>query len=127
MDSTITLPLWLFVLIAVFAAVMVLDRFLMPGMRWYFRRRVNRVIDEINTRLDVEIRPLQITQRKALIERLVYDEKVLDAIKQTAQEKGMPTSVVQDKARKYANEITPAFNAYMYFRIGYWISKNWRG
>ena len=123
MDSTITLPLWLFVLIAVFAAVMVLDRFLMPGMRWYFRRRVNRVIDEINTRLDVEIRPLQITQRKALIERLVYDEKVLDAIKQTAQEKGMPTSVVQDKARKYANEITPAFNAYMYFRIGYWISK----
>ena len=100
MESTITIPYWLFVLITVFAAVMVLDRILMPGMRWYFRRRVNRVIDEINTRLDVEIRPLQITQRKALIERLVYDEKVLDAIKQTAQEKGMPTSVVQDKARK---------------------------
>jgi len=101
----------------------VLDRFLMPGMRWYFRRRVNRVIDEINTRLDVEIRPLQITQRRALIDRLVFDEKVLEAVKQTALEKGMPTSVAQDKARKYANEITPAFNAYMYFRIGYWISK----
>ena len=123
MDSTVTIPLWLFVLIAVFAAVMVLDRFLMPGMRWYFRRRVNRVIDEINTRLDVEIRPLQITQRKALIDRLVYDEKVLEAVKQTAIEKGMPTAVAQDKARKYANEIAPAFNAYMYFRIGYWISK----
>ncbi len=123
MDSTITIPFWLFVLIAVFAAVMVLDRFLMPGMRWYFRRRVNRVIDEINTRLDVEIRPVQITQRRALIDRLVFDEKVLEAVKQTAQEKGMPTSVAQDKARKYANEIAPAFNAYMYFRIGYWISK----
>ena len=79
MDSTITLPFWLFVLIALFAAIMVLDRFLMPGMRWYFRRRVNRVIDEINTRLDVEIRPLQITQRKALIERLVYDEPTFAA------------------------------------------------
>jgi glycerol-3-phosphate O-acyltransferase len=123
MESTITIPFWLFVLITVFAAVMVLDRFLMPGMRWYFRRRVNRVIDEINTRLDVEIRPLQITQRRALIDRLVFDEKVLEAVKQTALEKGMPTSVAQDKARKYANEITPAFNAYMYFRIGYWISK----
>ena len=123
MESTITIPYWLFVLITVFAAVMVLDRFLMPGMRWYFRRRVNRVIDEINTRLDVEIRPLQITQRRALIDRLVYDEKVLEAVKQTAQENGMPTSVAQDKARKYANEITPAFNAYMYFRIGYWLSK----
>ena len=123
MESTITIPYWLFVLITVFAAVMVLDRFLMPGMRWYFRRRVNRVIDEINTRLDVEIRPLQITQRRALIDRLVYDEKVLEAVKQSAQEKGMPTSVAQDKARKYANEIVPAFNAYMYFRIGYWLSK----
>lgn len=123
MESTITIPFWLFVLITVFAAIMVLDRFLMPGMRWYFRRRVNRVIDEINTRLDVEIRPLQITQRRALVDRLVFDEKVLEAIKLTALEKGMPTSVAQDKARKYANEIAPAFNAYMYFRIGFWISK----
>ena len=123
MGSTITIPYWLFILIAVFAAVMVLDRFLMPGMRWYFRRRVNRVIDEINTRLDVEIRPLQITQRKALIEQLVYDEKVLEAVKQAANENGIPTSVAQDKARKYANEIAPAFNAYMYFRFGYWLSK----
>ncbi len=123
MENTITLPYWLFILITAFAAIMVLDRFLMPGMRWYFRRRVNRVIDEINTRLDVEIRPLQITQRRALIDRLVFDEKVLDAIKKTAQEKGMPTSVAQDKARKYANEIAPAFNAYMYFRIGYWLAK----
>jgi len=123
MDSTITIPFWLFILITVFAGIMVLDRFLMPGMRWYFRRRVNRVIDEINTRLDVEIRPVQITQRKALIDRLVFDEKVLEAVKQTANEKGMPTSVAQDRARRFANEIVPAFNAYMYFRIGYWISK----
>ena len=123
MDSTITLPYWVFILITVFAVVMVLDRFLMPGMRWYLRRRVNRVIDEINTRLDIEIRPLQITQRKSLIDRLVFDEKVLEAVKQTAKEKSMPTAVVQDKARKYANEIAPAFNAYMYFRFGYWLSK----
>jgi glycerol-3-phosphate O-acyltransferase len=123
MESTVTLPYWLFVLIAAFAAVMVLDRFLMPGVRWYFRRRVNRVIDEINNRLDVEIRPLQITRRKALIDRLVFDEKVIEAIKQTAMEKAMPVSAVQDKARKYAKEIAPAFNAYMYFRVGYWISK----
>ena len=123
MDSTITLPYWLFIVITLFAAIMVLDRILMPGFRWYLRRRVNRVIDEINTRLDLEIRPLQITQRKALIDRLVFDEKVLAAVKQVAHEKNIPTSVVQDEARKYANEIVPAFNAYMYFRIGYWLSK----
>jgi glycerol-3-phosphate O-acyltransferase len=123
MESTITLPYWLFIVITLFAAIMVLDRILMPGFRWYLRRRVNRVIDEINTRLDLEIRPLQITQRKALVDRLVFDEKILEAIKEEASKKNIPTSVVQDEARKYANEIVPAFNAYMYFRFGYWLSK----
>jgi glycerol-3-phosphate O-acyltransferase len=123
MESSITLPYWLFMLLAAFAAIMVLDHFLLPSMRWYMRRRVNRVIDEINTRLDIEIRPFQLTKRQALIDRLVFDEKVIDAIKLSTKEKGMPAAVAQDKARKYAGEIVPAFNAYMYFRIGYWLSK----
>ena len=123
MESMITLPYWLFILLSVFAAVMVLDHFLLPSMRWYMRRRVNRVIDEINSRLDIEIRPFQLTKRQALIDRLVFDEKVIDAIRLAAKEKGMPTVVAQDKARKYAGEIVPAFNAYMYFRVGYWLSK----
>ena len=127
MESTITIPFWLFVLITVFAAVMVLDRFLMPGMRWYFRRRVNRVIDEINTRLDVEIRPLQITQRRALIDRLVFDEKVLKAVKQTALEKSMPTSVAQDKARKYAMRSRPPLMPTCIFESATGYQKNWPG
>jgi glycerol-3-phosphate O-acyltransferase len=31
--------------------------------------------------------------------------------------------VVQDKVAVYAREIVPSFNAYFYFRIGYWIAK----
>jgi len=31
--------------------------------------------------------------------------------------------VVQSKAITYAREIVPSFNAYLYFRIGYWIAK----
>ena len=27
------------------------------------------------------------------------------------------------RAQRYAREIVPAFNAYMYFRVGYWIGK----
>ena len=56
--ETITLPYWLFVILLVFAGIMVLDRILLPGMRWYLKRRVNRVIEEINSRLDIEIRPI---------------------------------------------------------------------
>jgi len=121
--ETITLPYWIFIVLLVFAAVMVLDRILLPGMRWYLKRRVNRVIEEINTRLDIEIRPIQFTRRQALIDQLVFDEKVIDAIKLYAEEHKMPHAVVQAKARNYAAEIVPAFNAYIYFRIGYWLAK----
>ncbi len=119
----ITLPYWQFVVLILFAGIMVLDRILLPSVRWYLKRRVNRVIGEINTRLDIEIRPFQVTRRQALIEQLVFDEKVIDAAKAYADERNMPIAVAQQKARKYAKEIIPAFNAYIYFRIGYWLAK----
>ncbi|MBE9559467.1 MAG: 1-acyl-sn-glycerol-3-phosphate acyltransferase [Proteobacteria bacterium] len=121
--ETITLPYWIFIVLLLFAAVMVLDRILLPGMRWYLKRRVNRVIDEINTRLDIEIRPIQFTRRQAIIDQLVFDEKVIDAIKLYAEEHKMPLAIAQQKAHKYAAEIVPAFNAYIYFRIGYWLAR----
>jgi len=119
----ITLPYWQLVVLTLFAGIMVLDRILLPSVRWYLKRRVNRVIGEINTRLDIEIRPFQVTRRQALIEQLVYDEKVIDAAKEYADERKMPIAVAQQKARKYAKEIIPAFNAYIYFRLGYWLAK----
>ena len=121
--ETITLPYWMFIVLLAFAAIMVLDRILLPSMRWYLKRRVNRVIEEINTRLDIEIRPIQFTRRQALIDQLVFDEKVIDEIKHYADEHKMPHAVVQEKARSYAAEIVPAFNAYIYFRLGYWLAK----
>jgi len=121
--ETVTLPYWMFIVLVLFSAVMVLDRILLPGMRWYLKRRVNRVIEEINTRLDIEIRPIQFTRRQALIDQLVFDEKVIDAIKVYADEHNMPIAVAQGKAHEYAAEIVPAFNAYIYFRVGYWLAK----
>jgi glycerol-3-phosphate O-acyltransferase len=35
----------------------------------------------------------------------------------------MPLEVVQKKVMRYAREIVPSFNAYLYFRLGYWIAK----
>ena len=121
--ETVTLPYWAFVTLAIFAAIMLLDRVFLPSMRWYLKRRVNRVIDEINTRLDIEIRPIQFTRRQTLVDQLVFDDKVIDAIKLYADEHDMPHAIAQEKARKYAEEIVPAFNAYIYFRIGYWLAK----
>ena len=123
MTATITLPLWAFVLLVAFAAWAALEWLLLPGMRWYFRRRVNRVIDEINTRLNVELPRFKLTRRQVLIDRLFHDERVQEAVTRVCREQEIPRSVALAKVDRYAREIVPAFNAYIYFRFGYWIAK----
>lgn len=123
MENTITLPFWLFTILVITAVLLILDRVLLPGVRWYLRRRVNRLIEEVNTRLDIEIRPFQRTRKQALVDQLVYDDKVVEAMNNYAAEHNMPQQVAQDKVRRYAQEIAPSFNAYIYFRFGYWLAK----
>lgn len=123
MTGQITISIWLFILLVIIAVLAVLDRILIPSTRWFLRRRINRVIDEIGTRLHIEIRPFQLTKRQILIDRLVYDPKVVEEIQNHARQHDMPLEVVQKKVVTYAREIVPSFNAYLYFRIGYWFAK----
>ena len=51
MTQTVQLPLWLFILIVVFAAVTALSHFLLPSVRWFFRRRLERAVARLNKRL----------------------------------------------------------------------------
>jgi glycerol-3-phosphate O-acyltransferase len=123
MGGQITISVWLFIILLVICAWAVLERVLIPSSRWFIRRRINRVIDEISSRLDIQIKPFQLTKRQVLIDRLVYDPKVIEAIQETAHERECPREIVQKEVRSYAREIVPSFNAYLYFRIGYWIAK----
>jgi glycerol-3-phosphate O-acyltransferase len=123
MTGQITISIWFFILLVIIAGLAVLDRILIPSTRWFLRRRINRVLDEIGARLDIEIRPFQLTKRQVLIDRLVYDPKVVEEIQNYARQHDMPLEVVQKKVVTYAREIVPSFNAYLYFRIGYWLAK----
>ncbi|MEE9422420.1 MAG: glycerol-3-phosphate acyltransferase, partial [Gammaproteobacteria bacterium] len=123
MTNAISLPLWAVVILGGLSLFLILDRMLIPSIRWFFHRRANRLIDEINTRLDIEIRPFQLNRRQVLIDQLVFDEEVNKALLTYAQENNLPREVVQDKVRRYAREIVPSFNAYIYFRVGYWLAK----
>ncbi|HEX8903907.1 MAG TPA: 1-acyl-sn-glycerol-3-phosphate acyltransferase, partial [Longimicrobiaceae bacterium] len=78
---------------------------------------------EINTRLPIEIPHFNLTKRQVLIDRLMYDPRVLEAAEAFARERGMPREVAMDRVGRYAREIVPAFNAYLYFRIGYWAAR----
>ena len=123
MSASITLPLWLAVVIGGLAAWALLDRLLMPSMRWWVKSRANRVLDEVGRRLKIGIRPFQQVKRQALIDRLIFDDKVQQAAQAFADARKMPREVALDQVQRYAREIVPAFNAYVYFRIGYWIGK----
>jgi glycerol-3-phosphate O-acyltransferase len=123
MSSTVTLPFWLVIVAALLAAWAVLDRLLVPSVRWFLRSRANRVLDEVGQRLKIQIRPFQQSNRRALIERLVYDDKVQQAAQAYARDHGVPRAVAAQVVARYAREIVPAFNAYFYFRLGYWLGK----
>ena len=123
MNQQVTISLWIFVVLLLIAILAILDRVLIPSTRWLLRRRINRVLEEIGTRLDIAIRPFQLTKRQVLIDRLVYDPQILEAIQDHARAHDMPLAVAQKKVVTYAREIVPSFNAYLYFRIGYWVAK----
>ena len=123
MSSPITVPLWLALVVALLAVWALLDRLLMPSARWFIRSRANKVLEEVSQRLPIHIRPFQQVRRQAMIDRLVFDEKVQHAARGFADQHGMPREVALAQAQRYAREIVPAFNAYMYFRVGYWVGK----
>jgi glycerol-3-phosphate O-acyltransferase len=120
---TVELPLWLVVITLVLAALAFFDRFLVPSVRWAFRRRANRAIEELNTRLKLQIRPFKMTKRQVLIDHLVYDAEVLHAAEQYARENKIPNEVAMEKVQRYAREIVPSFSAYAYFRVGTRLAK----
>jgi glycerol-3-phosphate O-acyltransferase len=126
MSETIELPLWLFVLILLFAAVTFASHFLFPSVRWFFRRRFERAVERVNRRLERPIEPFKLTRRYDMIQRLVYDPEVAKAIAQHAAEQGVPENVAFQQARRYAREIVPTFSAFAYFgfaiRAARWLS-----
>ena len=117
------MPFWLVALACLFAVIGITDRIFAPGVRWFFRRRVNRAIDELNSRLQLRIQPFKLTRRQTLVDQLLYDPQVLQAVEADAELHKIPREVAMKKASKYASEIVPSFSAYTYFKIGARLSR----
>ncbi|MEM6888365.1 MAG: 1-acyl-sn-glycerol-3-phosphate acyltransferase [Pseudomonadota bacterium] len=118
MTQTVELPLWLFVLIVLFAAVTFASHFLFPSVRWFFRRRLERAVTRLNGRLTRPIEPFKLAGRYDMIQRLIYDPEVGLEIVAYARANDVPENVAFQKAREYAREIVPSFSAFTYFGLG---------
>ncbi len=123
MPDAVTLPVWLAAVLGVLAAVAVVDRLLVPSARWLLRRRVERVLDEVHTRLHIKIQPFKLTRRQALIDRLRLDPTVTAEAERFAAEHGLSRQQAAARATEYARDIVPSFNAYVYFRLGYRLAR----
>lgn len=118
MTNPVLIPLWLLILIVLFAAVTFASHFLFPSVRWFFRRRAERVVAKVNQRLQKPIEPFKLARRYDTIQRLVYDPEVIQAINDYARATGVREDVAFEKARHYAREIVPSFSATAYFSFG---------
>ncbi|MDF1727985.1 MAG: glycerol-3-phosphate acyltransferase, partial [Sulfitobacter sp.] len=76
MTQMVQLPLWLFILIRLFAAVTALSHLLLPSVRWFFRLRLERAVKRLNKRLKRPIEPFKLARRHDMIQRLIYDPEV---------------------------------------------------
>lgn len=127
MFRPVTLPLWLFVLILAFAGVTFASHFLFPSVRWFLRRRMERMVERLNRRLTHPIQPFKLMARPDMIVRLAHDPKVAEAIAAEAAATGVPETVQLERARRYAREIVPAFSARVYFsfaaRAARWLAR----
>jgi glycerol-3-phosphate O-acyltransferase len=123
MNSTVELPIWAVLLLLALAVIWLLQHLLLPSIRWFFRYRANRVIDEVNNRLALKIPSFKLTKREVLIDRLCHHPQTLDMVDQLATERGVSRTALMLEVQQIAREIVPAFNALMYFKAAYFIAR----
>ncbi|EPX81567.1 1-acyl-sn-glycerol-3-phosphate acyltransferase [Litoreibacter arenae] len=128
MFTTVELPVWALVLMGVLAAVTAASHLLFPSVRWFFRRRAERVVARLNTKLARPIQPFKLARRHDMIQNVLYDPDVIRAVNAYADEKGIPDNVAFETAQRYAREIVPSFSASVYFGLGTklarWLSRS---
>lgn len=123
MFDTVAIPVWALLLFGLFAALSILERVIGPSIRWFFRKRAERVVAELNKRLQRPIEPFKLARRTDMIQRLKYDPEVAEAIVAHAREEGLREDVAFEQVERYAREIVPSFSASAYFGFGTRASK----
>lgn len=117
MTQIVQMPLWLLILILAFALFAAWERIMVPSVRWFFRRRLEKAVARLNRQLAVPIQPFKLARRYDMIQRLIYDPQVAHAVADHAKATGVPEQVVFAEAESYAREIVPSFSASAYFGV----------
>lgn len=127
MAKTIALPMWFVAALVFLSAWALLFKILLPGLRWIFKKREELFVREISRRLNLTFPAIQFAGKRAVVERLLSDPDVMQAIDESARELKIPPGEVARIAEGYAREIVPSFHAYVYYlcgrRLGIFLSR----
>ncbi|MBA2713115.1 MAG: 1-acyl-sn-glycerol-3-phosphate acyltransferase [Rubrobacteraceae bacterium] len=107
---------WLAFVALLLGAFVVAGR-LVPAVRWFFRQRAERVVREVGRR-GIELPSFKLTRRGTLIHRLTHDPELVGVAGAYADSNGISMAVAMARVERYAREIVPSFNAFLYFRVG---------
>jgi len=121
--TEIAVPFWMLALLVALAAWALVSKIALPLWHGFARRRAERVLEELGGTEKLRIEPFRLTRRHVLVDRLVNDREVEEAIDAAAAAEKLPKEAVQARVRGFAREIVPAFNAYFYFRVGYALAR----
>ncbi len=119
MTEPVVIPLWLLVLLLLFALPTLITQVFIPLWLKLWNRWSQKAFHDVNPQLQLKLAPFTLTRYKALAAQLATDPKLLEAAAEVAEEQGMTLEDVRARLHKVALEIVPAFNPFFYFRIGY--------
>ncbi|MBL4756446.1 MAG: 1-acyl-sn-glycerol-3-phosphate acyltransferase [Rhizobiales bacterium] len=123
MNSIVQLPFWLVVTVFILASLFVVMHLIIPGIRWMFRRKIKKVMHDVDDRLRLKLPRFQLTKREVLIDRLTFDLEVMEVAQKVADERGVTYDEVNAEVAAYAREMVPSFNPFIYFRLGYRLAR----
>ena len=83
------------------------------------RRSARRAVHRHRVRID----RFKLTRKSFVIEQVLADPAVHEAVRAHAAEHGMSTDETWKRVRAYLDEIVPFFNILAYYRIGYALSR----
>lgn len=90
---------------------------------WLWRRWTARLARRAILRFRARIDRFKLTGKRYIVQSLLADERIAEAVAAHATEHFVPRAQVWRRVETYLDEIVPSFNLFMYYQFGYAISK----
>lgn len=90
---------------------------------WLWRRWTAKLARRALLRFRARIDRFKLTGKRYIVQSLLADERIAEAVRVHADEHGIERAQVWRRVEAYLDEIVPSFNLFMYYQFGYAISK----